>query len=50
MLATSEKIGTASPFTVIPMQEATAVIVEASTPDAQARALRRKGVELIHAG
>ena len=50
VLATSEKIGTASPFTVIPMQEATAVIVEASTPDAQARALRRAGLELIRAG
>jgi DeoR/GlpR family transcriptional regulator of sugar metabolism len=49
VLATSEKIGTASPFIVIPLAEVTAVIVEASTPDAQARALRRAGVELIHA-
>ena len=49
VLATSEKIGAASPFSVIPIEEATAVIVEASTPDAQVRALRRKGLELIHA-
>ena len=34
---------------MIPLQEATAVIIEASTPDAQVRALRRKGVELIRA-
>jgi DeoR/GlpR family transcriptional regulator of sugar metabolism len=49
VLATSEKIGAASPFTVIPMHEATAVIIESSTPDAQVSALRRQGVELIHA-
>ena len=50
VLATSEKIGAASPYTVIPMHEATAVIIESSTPDVQVRALRRKGVELIRAG
>jgi DeoR/GlpR family transcriptional regulator of sugar metabolism len=49
VLATLEKIGAASPFTVIEMQEATAVIIESSTPEAQVRALRRKGVELINA-
>ena len=49
VLATSEKIGAASPFTVIPLHEATAVIIESSTPDPQIRALRRKGVELIRA-
>jgi DeoR/GlpR family transcriptional regulator of sugar metabolism len=49
VLATSEKIGAASPFTVIPLQESTAVIIEASTPDPQVRALQRKGVELIRA-
>ncbi len=49
VLATSEKIGAASPFTVIPLHEATAVIIESSTPDTQVRALRRKGVELIRA-
>ena len=49
VLATSEKIGAASPFTVIPLQESTAVIIESSTPDTQVRALRRKGVELIRA-
>jgi len=50
VLATSEKIGAASPYTVIPLHEATAVIIESSTPDGQVRALRRKGVELIRAG
>ena len=50
VLATSEKIGAASPYTVIPLPESTAVIIESSTPDAQVRALRRKGVELIRAG
>jgi DeoR/GlpR family transcriptional regulator of sugar metabolism len=50
VLATSEKIGAASPFTVIPLQEATAVIVEASTPDAHVRALRRAGVDVVRAG
>jgi DeoR/GlpR family transcriptional regulator of sugar metabolism len=50
VLASSEKIGTASPFTVMPMHEATAVIIESSTPDAQVVALRREGVELIRAG
>ena len=49
VLATSEKIGAASPYTVIPLAESTAVIIESSTPDAQVRALRRKGVELIRA-
>jgi DeoR/GlpR family transcriptional regulator of sugar metabolism len=49
VLATSEKIGAASPFTVIPLRDSTAVIIEASTPDTQVRALRRKGVELIRA-
>lgn len=49
VLATSEKIGAASPFTVIPLQDSTAVIIEASTPDSQVRALHRKGVELIRA-
>ena len=49
VLATSEKIGAASPFTVIPLHESTAVIIESSTPDTQVRALRRKGVELIRA-
>ena len=50
VLATSEKIGAASPYTVIPLHEATAVIIESSTPDGQVRALRRKGVELIRSG
>ena len=50
VLATSEKIGAASTYTVIPLHEATAVIIESSTPDVQVRALRRKGVELIRAG
>ncbi len=49
VLATAEKIGAASPFTVIPLHESTAVIIESATPDAQVRALRRKGVELIRA-
>ena len=49
MLATSEKIGTASPYTVIPMHEATAVDHRVVDTRRQVRALRRKGVELIHA-
>jgi DeoR/GlpR family transcriptional regulator of sugar metabolism len=49
VLATSEKVGAASPFMVIPMQEATAIIIESSTPDAHVRALRRTGVEVIRA-
>ena len=49
VLATAEKIGAASPFTVIPMQEATGVIIEVATPAAQVRALRRAGMTLLRA-
>jgi DeoR/GlpR family transcriptional regulator of sugar metabolism len=49
VLATSEKVGAASPFSIVPIEEATAIVIESSTPDAQVRALRRAGVEVIRA-
>ena len=50
VLASTEKIGTASPFQVLPLGEVTALIVDRRTPPDALLPLRQTGAELIEAG
>jgi DeoR/GlpR family transcriptional regulator of sugar metabolism len=49
VLASAEKIGAASPFTVLPLAEITAVVTDAAGSDRTIKRLRAAGVGLIHA-
>jgi DeoR/GlpR family transcriptional regulator of sugar metabolism len=46
VLATTDKLGAASAFTIAPLQEATSLIVEASVPDTDLAPLRAAGVSI----
>ena len=47
VLASAEKIGAASPFTVVPLQEVAAVITDPGAPDREIAELREVGVTVI---
>jgi DeoR/GlpR family transcriptional regulator of sugar metabolism len=49
VLASAEKIGTASPFTVLPLSDVTAVITDARSTDPTLEQLQASGVSVIHA-
>jgi DeoR/GlpR family transcriptional regulator of sugar metabolism len=49
VLASAEKIGAASPFTVIALDQTAAVITDADAPRASLSALRKRGVRVIRA-
>jgi DeoR/GlpR family transcriptional regulator of sugar metabolism len=49
VLASTEKIGAASPFTVLPFADVAGVITDASSQDEVVRRLRAEGVPVIHA-
>jgi DeoR/GlpR family transcriptional regulator of sugar metabolism len=49
VLASTEKIGAASPFTVLPFAGVAGVITDASSQDEVVRRLRAEGVPVIHA-
>lgn len=49
VLASAEKIGTASPFTVLPPTEVTAIITDADPAHPTLQALRSAGVKIIQA-
>ncbi|GAA5124159.1 DeoR/GlpR family DNA-binding transcription regulator [Alloalcanivorax gelatiniphagus] len=46
VLGSNEKIGTASPFEVVPLAEVTAVLTDADAPPAEVAALRDAGVDV----
>ena len=47
VLATSEKIGAASPYQVIPLRQASAIITDAPPQSATVQELRARQVEVI---
>jgi DeoR/GlpR family transcriptional regulator of sugar metabolism len=49
VLASTEKIGAVSPYTVLPFTDITAVVTDAAVDDAAIRELRESGVEIISA-
>ena len=50
ILASAEKIGTASPYQVIPLSQASAIITDAPPESATVQELRARRVEVITAG
>jgi DeoR/GlpR family transcriptional regulator of sugar metabolism len=49
VLASTEKIGAASPFTVLPFADVAGVITDASSQDEVVRRLSAEGVPVVHA-
>ncbi len=50
VLGSEEKIGAVSPFTVLPFDEVTGIIVDPAAPATSLAALDRRGVPLLRAG
>ena len=47
VLASAEKIGAASPFTVVPLQEVAAVVTDPGAPAREIASLREAGVTVL---